>query len=154
MTYRERYAAAHLRYQHERYPSATRDFGPLQTKFPNVDKANGLTTFICNFLNWSGHRATRISSSGRLIDSPQRMDSGISLMTKKWISGSTRRGSSDISSTINGRSVMWEVKIGSDKPSEYQLKEQQREEAAGGKYFFVKTPDEFFEMYDKIINLA
>jgi len=153
MTYKDRYAAAHLLYQHERYPSATRDFGPLTTKFPNVDKANGLTTFICNFLNWSGHRATRISSSGRLIDAPQRQPSGISLTTKKWIPGSTRKGTADISATINGRSVMIEIKVGRDRPSEYQISEQERERRAGGVYEFIHDPDEFFQLYDKIVTL-
>jgi hypothetical protein len=47
---------------------------------------------------------------------------------------------------------MWEVKVGKDKPSEYQLKEQQREIKAGGLYFFVHNPDEFFEQLDTIIE--
>ena len=33
-----------------------------------------------------------------------------------------------------------------------QLKEQQLERAAGGIYEFISTPDEFFLIYDKIVN--
>lgn len=118
--------------------------------FPPTNTANGLTKFILNFLTWNGHRATRINSSGRIIKAPQRQTSGISLLTAKYIPGTTRRGAADLSSTIAGRSVMWEVKIGSDKPSEYQLREQQLEEAAGGKYFFVKTPEDVLERYNSL----
>jgi hypothetical protein len=49
---------------------------------------------------------------------------------------------------------MWEIKIGDDKPSEHQLREKQREEMAGGKYFFVKTTQDFLEKYDSLfVNL-
>lgn len=47
---------------------------------------------------------------------------------------------------------MWEVKIAKDKPSEHQLKEQAKERKAGGEYFFVHDPNEFFMYYDEIIN--
>ena len=151
MTSRERYIAAHRHYQSIQYPSAFKNFGPISTNVPDVRKANGLTQFVVNFLIWSGHRATRISSAGRVIDAPQKQQSGISLMTKKFIPGPTRKGSADISSTISGRSVMWEIKAGRDNPSEHQLREQALEIKAGGLYFFTHTPDEFFEQYDSIV---
>lgn len=157
-TPRLRYQTAHRAHQDRNYPATVRDFGYLKTTFPDTRKANGLTKFIINFLTWSGHRATRIAASGRLVDRPQTQASGVSLMTKKWIPGSTRKGSADISSTIKirsgiGVSVMWEIKIGSDKPSEYQLREQALEQQAGGYYFFIKTPEDFFAEYDKILSL-
>lgn len=149
----DRYRAAHRRYQAETYPSAFKDFGPIGTQIPKTATANGLTRFIINFLMWSGHRATRVASSGRLIDAPQRQQSGIILMTKKFIPGTTRRGAADVSSTIKigpyGVSVMWEVKI-KDKPSEFQLREQALEEKAGGFYFFTHSPEEFFAQYDSL----
>jgi len=107
--------------------------------YPKVATANGLTKFITQFLTWKGHRATRISSAGRVVGG-------------KYIKGNTRRGAADISSTINGRSVQWEVKIGADKPSEFQLREQKMEEAAGGKYFFVKTPEQFLSVYESLVS--
>lgn len=152
-TPRLRYQTAHRQHQDKNYPSTVRDFGYLKTTFPDTAKANGLTTFIINFLLWSGHRATRIAASGRLVDRPQTQASGVSLMTKKWIPGSTRKGSADISATIKGRSVMLEIKTGRDRPSEHQLREQQLERASGGVYEFIHSPEEFFEVYDKIVSI-
>jgi hypothetical protein len=108
---------------------------------PVVSKANGLTAFIVNFLNWSGHRATRINVSGRKIKD-------------KWIRSTTRRGTADISATIAGKSVMIEIKVGRDKASEHQLAEQIKERKAGGIYEFVSSVDEFFILYDSLfVNL-
>ena len=132
------------------YPSAFKNFGPISTNVPDIRKANGLTQFVVNFLTWSGHRATRISSAGRLIDAPQKQQSGISLMTKKFIPGPTRKGSADVSATIRGRSVMIEIKVGRDRPSEHQLREQELERKAGGVYEFISTPEEFFNLYDSL----
>lgn len=107
--------------------------------FPKVQTSNGLTNYILRFLTWRGHRATRVNTTGRRIGD-------------KWIKGTTRRGSSDISSTIFGRSVMFEVKIGSDRPSAHQLAEQAKEEAAGGKYYFIKTPEQFLSIYELLVS--
>ena len=107
---------------------------------PQVAKANGLTNFIINYVNWTGYRATRISTTGRKIGDT-------------WIKGTTRRGTADISMTVNGRSAMIEVKIGKDKPSEHQLKEQERERRAGGIYEFCGSPEDFFEIFNKVLSL-
>ena len=146
------YSDAHKKDFQERYPQAWNDGHYSHPLIPRWKTANGLTTFIINYLNWSGHRATRIAASGRLIDSGMVMESGVRLKGKKWIPGSTRKGSSDISATIFGRSVMFEIKIGNDKPSPDQLKEQERERKAGGQYHFVKTPEQFFEIMNQPAN--
>jgi hypothetical protein len=139
------YNQAHLHWQEITYPSAFKAGFTHDPAMPVVTKANGLTNFICNYLNWSGHRATRINVSGRKVKD-------------KWIRSTTRKGTADISATIKinglGCSVMWEVKIGADKPSDFQLKEKEKEEQAGGKYFFVKTVDEFFEQYDSLFVIV
>ena len=132
-----RYEAAHRLNQDRLYPSVVRDHGYVKTTFPDTTKANGLTNAIINFIMWNGYRATRVSSSGRMVDG-------------KYIPGSTRKGAADISSTIRGMSVMWEVKACKDRPSPEQLREQQLEQAAGGKYFFVHTFNEFLLLYDKL----
>lgn len=135
----------------ERYPAGYANSGLPAKMIPNTKKANGLTKAIINVLMWSGHRATRIASSGRVIKSPQRQYSGASLMTARYIPGTTRRGAADISATIKGRSCMIEIKVGVDKPSEYQLREQQLERSAGGVYEFIHSMDEFFCWYDQFI---
>ena len=107
---------------------------------PAIATANGLTTFIMNFVKWEGYRATRINVSGRQING-------------KWIQSSTRRGTADISLTVKGRAAMLEIKCGSDRPREAQLQEQARERKAGGIYEFIRTTEEFFTLYDYLVNL-
>lgn len=153
MTYKQRYQVAHEQWFKIQYPNAYKDGYYLEPKNPKVDTANGLTTFICNFLSWMNHRATRINVSGRLVDGVEKQPSGAKVGVKKWIPSSTRKGTADISATINGRSVMIEIKVGRDKPRPDQLAEQIRERNAGGIYEFIGTPDEFFDLYFEIVSL-
>lgn len=147
-----RYAAAHEAHFRTEYPSVYAGGHYFTPVMPDVRTANGLTNAIVKFLLWSGHRATRISSAGRVVKQPQRQASGVSLMTAKYIPGATRRGQADISATILGRSCQLEIKIGKDRPSEYQLREQALERKAGGCYEFVRTWEEFLILYDKIVT--
>jgi hypothetical protein len=137
--WRLRYNTAHYNYTLQRTPNVIRDGFYTGPTLPSIATANGLTQFICNFINWSGYRATRINTMGRMVGG-------------RWIHSTTRKGSADISSTIKGRSVMWEVKVGRDRPRPEQLAEQAKERAAGGIYEFVSTPEQFFELFDKILN--
>jgi hypothetical protein len=135
--WRLRYNTAHYNYTLQRTPNVIRDGFYTGPTLPKVATANGLTQFICNFINWSGYRATRINTMGRMVGG-------------RWIHSTTRKGSADISSTIKGRSVMWEVKVGRDRPRPEQLAEPAKERAAGGIYEFVSTPEGFFELFDKL----
>ena len=140
MTNKQRYNAAHLHWQEHKYPEEFKSGFTHDPSMPIVTKANGLTNFICNYLNWMGHRATRINVSGRKVKD-------------KWIRSTTRKGTADISATINGKSVMIEIKVGRDKPSLDQLAEQIKERNAGGIYEFISSVDEFFLLYDKVLSL-
>lgn len=150
MTALDRYRQAHEQDFRRKYPQAYAAGHYFQTKLPK-QTANGLTNTIINFLMWNGHRATRIGSTGRIIKSPERQASGTILQTAKYIPGTTRKGAADISSTIHGRSVMLEIKVGKDRPSPYQLREQALERAAGGQYEFIHTFEEFLEFYDRFL---
>lgn len=131
---KQRYIEAHQK----SFSQAVKDAGhTFKATMPDTRKANGLTQAVLKFLLWNGHRATRVSSSGRMIKG-------------RYIPGTTRKGAADLSSTINGRSVMWEVKAGSDKPRPEQLREQQLEIAAGGKYYFIHSFEEFLNIYDTL----
>lgn len=134
---KQRYNETHKLWITKECPAAIRDHGWQPPIFPKVHTGNGLNNFIENFITWSGFRATRINVSGRKLNG-------------KYIKSATRPGSADVSSTING-SVMWETKIGADKPSDKQLKEQAREIAAGGQYHFVKTAEQFLNIFDGIL---
>ena len=135
--YRQRYNDLHFQHIQSTAPNVVKDGFYTLPKFPIVTKSNGLTQYIMNFINWSGYRATRINTMGRQING-------------KFIPSATRKGSADISSTIKGKSVMWEIKTGRDKPRPEQLAEQAREIAAGGQYYFVHTPEEFLIIFDSI----
>ncbi len=149
--WKKRYSHAHQSWQSKEYPASYNDFGALATNYPDVRKSNGLTRMILYFLKWEGWRATRINTMGRLVDGPQKQDSGISLVTKKFIPSTTRKGTADISATIKGRSVMLEIKISGDTRRPEQLREQELERAAGGVYEFISTPEDFFTWYDEFI---
>jgi hypothetical protein len=151
--FKKRYREIHLEWFKNKFPKAYKDHGVPIIEIPNTKTSNGLQKYIIKFITYHGYRATRVNVQGRLIDKSERQESGITLSVKKWTSSTTRRGTADVSATIKGRSVMLEVKIGNDKPSKYQLEEQQRERMAGGIYEFIKTPEDFLQLFDKIINL-
>jgi len=134
---RQKYSQAHEQWFKTKHPQAYAAGHYYPPKMPDCNKSNGLQLAIQNFLTWRGHRATRISSAGRMVKG-------------KWIPGPTRKGAADVSATIKGRSVMMEIKVGADRPSPEQLKEQQREQAAGGVYEFIHNFEEFLKLYDTL----
>lgn len=150
MDWKSRYQQAHEINFAREYPSAYKDGHYFNADYPDVKTANGLTGAIVKFLNWMGHRATRINVQGRLVEGTERQESGVVLKVKKFQKSTTRRGTADISATISGRAVMFEVKVGKDKPSGFQIKEQEKERRAGGVYEFVGTMDQFFAVYDSL----
>ena len=140
MTFKERYNAAHHEYYKVKYPNVVADGLYCSPTLPKYKTANGLTKFITNYILWAGWRATRVNTMGRQVGG-------------KWIPGTTRKGTADISATIKGRSIMIEIKVGKDKASEYQLKEQELERKSGGIFEFISTPEEFFTLYDYVLSL-
>jgi hypothetical protein len=151
--WKKRYIDAHLLWFKKRYPISYNDGHYTTPKMPKTDTSNGLTNFIVNSVNWLGGNATRVSSAGRLIDAPEKQASGTILTVKKFIPSTTRKGTADVTATVKGKSVKWEIKVGKDRPSAAQIEEQQREINAGGFYFFVHTPDEFWQQYDSVVSL-
>jgi hypothetical protein len=140
--WRPRYELAYQKNFEKEYPAAYEAEGYIKTSFPDVSKANGLTQAIIKYLMWCGHNADRTGTQGRMVKSAGSW---------KRISAGNRRGTSDISSTIKGRSAKIEIKIGNDKPSEEQLREQLREQKAGGVYIFISTMEQFFSWYDNFL---
>ena len=103
---------------------------------PNLrdDSANGLTDCICKYLTLNGCFCSRINTQGNY-----------NMKLKRWVYSGCTKGVADINAVINGKSFQIEVKIGSDKPSDHQLKVKQQVEASGGCYIFVKSFDDFLK---------
>ena len=138
--WRIRYNTAHYQHTLKHTPNVVKDgFYTGPANFPKVETANGLTQFCINYINWTGGNATRVSSAGRYLQG-------------RYIPSTTRKGTADIMATIRGKSVKLEIKVGKDRPSKEQLAEQAREQAAGGFYFFVRNPVEFFYIYDQLTS--
>ena len=139
---------AHLK---EKYPSMP-EFALAKTKWSD-SSANALTKAVTSFINLSGYQAERINTTGMWRQGAKlKVGEGTRQMPGKWTKGTGTKGSADISSTINGRSVKIEVKYGKDKQSEVQKKYQESVEAAGGTYFIARSFDEFMEFYLNFIS--
>ena len=101
--------------------------------------ANGLTNLVCAWINFHGGNARRVNTGG--IYNPK---------TKKYRFSGATNGAADISATWRGKSLQIEIKAGKDRPRGDQLKQQERERAAGGIYEFVHNFDEFLQIINKL----
>lgn len=112
--------------------------------------ANSLTACVIDWITLNGGQAERVSNEGRMIDQRKIVTDVLGgrrhIGSVTRIKGSGKRGTSDVHSTINGRSVKWEIKM-KDKQSDAQRSYQAEVEAAGGKYFVVHSFKEFIECY-------
>lgn len=142
-------------------------FKKLKDKYPTVpgfalprlkycDKtANGLTKCIIDFIELTGGQAERINNTGRQLDERKTytdtLGNSRTIGSVKWIKGTGTNGTSDISATIQGKSVKVEVKIGADKQSDKQKEYQQAIEKAGGIYFVAKDFNSFYKWYLQLV---
>jgi len=150
--WKNRYQASNLEYYRTKFPTVYNTGNVPMIKFPDTNKANGLTRFVIDMINWNGGYANRISSMGRIINAPQKQSSGVILTTKKYIPGTTNKGTADIHAIIDGKHFSIEIKVGKDKMSEYQHEEMARVRGAGGNYMIVKDPESFCTALDFIIQ--
>ena len=107
----------------------------VRTRFSD-NTANALTTAIIAHLEYNGHFAARVNTTG--IYDERR---GLYRQTN------ARRGMADISAIINGKSVQLEIKAGKDKPRTDQIQVQNEVRKAGGIYEFVHTFSQYLEIY-------
>lgn len=99
----------------------------------NETTANGLTnTIIWDIVNVRGGAAYRINN-GATYDKARGV----------YRAGVTKRGVPDIIGVLDGRFIGIEVKIGTDRQSEYQREIEREINAAGGVYFIAKTYDDY-----------
>jgi hypothetical protein len=107
--------------------------------------ANGLTRAIVAYIGFIGGWATRVTSTGRMIDK------GTEVRAKMvYIPGTTKRGTADIMGVIRGKAISIEVKIGKDRQSKAQRQVEQSVSDAGGLYYVARN---FQDTYDWINQL-
>lgn len=96
---------------------------PVKARYSDKD-ANGLTKCIVDYLNLSGHFATRLQSTGTY-----RADVG------KFIPSQQRAGLPDVFAVVEGRAVFVEVKAGADRLSAVQKETISDLEKAGASVY-------------------
>lgn len=115
------------------------------------DTANGLTKCIVDYIRLNGGQAERINTIGIPQDTRKQVTDVLgrtrTIGSVTWRPSGSTIGSSDISATIQGRSVKIEIKIGKDRQSQAQRQYQAAIEAAGGLYYIAKNFTEFLSWY-------
>ena len=129
------------RRRHPDFPDSYRPAKQYKTS-----TANGLTKAVCDFLNFSGHFATRINNQGTWVRDKFSKDGG-------YYRPSTQvKGIADIDALIKGYTVKIEIKIGADRQSPAQKDYQAKIERAGGYYWIVKDFNQFHQLYTTFVE--
>jgi hypothetical protein len=126
-------------------------------KFKKPQSAAQLEALICSFLELKGHQAQKITTTGIFRDDKKKAKDALGMVriigTGKWTPGTATRGAADITSTIYGLKVDWEIKFSkSDKQSDAQIKFQAKVTKAGGAYFVVRNVDDFYIQYNEFLT--
>lgn len=143
--WKARYQAAHRAYYEIEFTQVCKSGFYVGPVLPKVHTANGLQSFIVNYLDWTGCYGNRINTTGRKIFSKKQNK-------EIWITGTTKNGTGDTVACLKGKMIWFEVKIGSDTPKDKQIEQQRKIMRSGGKYYFVKNTDEFLTLYDAEMN--
>lgn len=145
-----------LKYRHmeQRTPSAFIASGGRTMKLkPYTDTtSNGLTACIIDWINYSGGTANRINTQGQVRKERVEYAGGQHRDFVRYTPSTTRKGTADIHSVMNGRHLSIEVKIGPDRLSSEQIKEQERITRAGGLYFIAKDMQGFVDWFKSIFE--
>lgn len=130
------------------------------TKYPNVPPhalvikeyrlrtSNGLAGAIVHFIKLSGGHAERRTNTGRYVQPKTYTNvfgKKVQLGTGKYIPGTGRNGTSDVSGVFNGVPLAIEIKIGKDRMSGAQERYKMDFEKAGGVYIVARTFDQFYK---------
>ena len=134
----------YLETNRSKYPNFPDHLRPM--KKISTTTANSLTKAIVDFLNMSGHFASRINNQGQWVRDKFKAGGG-------YYRPSTQvKGIADISATIQGRTVGIEIKIGKDRQSDAQKAFQERLERSGGLYWICTSFDQFHALYNDLIK--
>lgn len=120
------------------------------TKYKEAS-ANDIEKAIERFAKIAGFMAERTKTQGRKMDATYiNTDYGrVQTSSAKFVTSTSRKGSSDMKLVINGKAIACEIKYGRDTQKKDQKQYQSDFEKAGGYYFIVKTFEEFLIWYVK-----
>lgn len=145
-----------LNYQ-EKYPSTKERW---EDRWSNVVKmkppqsAAATERLVVEFMRLSGHSASKVATQGTYKKGETyQTPVGKIIGEGRYLPSGGRKGASDISSSIYGLSVMWELKYSkSDSQSPEQKKFQKEIEQSGGLYFLFNNINHFYELYQDLIQ--
>ena len=98
--------------------------------------ANGLTRCIVDYLNFSGHFATRLQSTGTYRDD-----------LNKFVPSQQRAGMPDVLAVVDGRALFVEVKVGRDTLSQPQKQTITTLEQAGAWVYVAHSFEGFADWF-------
>ena len=113
--------------------------------------ANDIEKAIERFARIAGFHAERTKTQGRKMgavykDTP---NGRLTVSKEKFVTSTSRKGSSDLKLLIDGKLITAEVKFGKDRQSPDQKKYQADIERNGGLYVIFKTFEDFLIWYVK-----
>jgi len=113
--------------------------------------ANDIEKAIERFARITGFLAERTKTQGRLMGATYKdTDNGrLTVSKEKFVTSTSRKGSSDMKLLIQGKPIYCEIKFGKDTQKADQKKYQADVERNGGVYIIVKTFEDFLVWYVK-----
>ena len=147
----------YIQHQKKKHPSVPEHC--LAQKYAHSDNStNGLTKCIIDFLNYSGHYAERINTTGKYVDNSKVVENVLGQKVKvgsgQWIKGTGVKGRADITAKIKMENTPYpvaveiEIKFGKDRMSDAQKEYQSKMEDIGTPYVVIKTFDNFIEWFN------
>lgn len=116
--------------------------------------ANNLEKAICAYIKLNGGMAERRKNTGRYIDDSKIVTdiTGAQRVIGKgkYIPGTGRNGTSDVSGIWKGKPVAIEVKIGKDRMSQAQIEYREDFEKAGGIFIIARNFEQTINELNKV----
>ena len=143
-----------LKEQKSRYPNV-----PEKARYITnlkLGTANGLTNGVVKYIQLIGGIAERRNNTGRYIQPTSYNNifgKEVILKKGKYIKGTGKNGTADISGIYNGVPLAIEIKLDKDKQSTDQIEYQIEFERVGGYYLIAKSFGQFFEDFNKYFKI-
>lgn len=126
-------------------------------KWKAPKSASQMEALVIKFLKLNGHQAQKITTTGLYREDKKTFKDAIGrtrlIGSGKWTPGTATKGAADITSTVYGLKVDWEVKFSrGDKQSDAQKGFEKDVKVAKGLYFVIRSPDDFLDKYMALLE--